>query len=168
MPDGRLTMVWESIALGASLGLAPRFGTERSVTHYGIAVDVDGVEGTSSQRDPPTGCPRRGRRRHRRQMPAIRDVQTKPADGPPFTFAGHLIELINSSPITFFDMIPNSGETTSRPRASSRCRGEQHTPRSQEPPHQTLGYPDVSDQAPGNGHADDALPTPSTKDRPPL
>jgi len=44
MSDGRVTTVWQAIALHTSAGLANRFGPEQSVSHFGIALDISGIE----------------------------------------------------------------------------------------------------------------------------
>jgi hypothetical protein len=40
----RVDTVWQSIALHTSVGLAERFGTEQSISHFGITLDVGGIE----------------------------------------------------------------------------------------------------------------------------
>jgi HD domain len=40
----RVDTVWQSIALHTSVGLAERFGPEQSISHFGITLDVGGIE----------------------------------------------------------------------------------------------------------------------------
>src|SRR5690349_18791785 len=42
--DGRTRTVWETIALHTSVGLADRFGPNQAVAHFGISLDVNGME----------------------------------------------------------------------------------------------------------------------------
>ena len=108
MPDDRVEVVWQSIALHTSVGLAHRFGTEQAVTHAGISVDVTGVG-------------------HERLLSGFADrvhaawprydlgfaiaeliaagTQANPSKAPPFSFPAHLHEVANGESMTFLDVV---------------------------------------------------------------
>jgi len=103
--------VWQAIALHTSAGLANRFGPEQSVSHFGIALDISGIEknllsafrraGARGVATPGSGL--RNRRTHCRRHPI------QPDEGSPFSFPAHIHEVINGASMTFLDMVKNSG-----------------------------------------------------------
>jgi predicted HD phosphohydrolase len=112
LPESDITIVWQSIALHTSLGLAHRFGTDQAITHWGISVDVDGrekdlladgfadrVHATWPRHDLPYA------------MAALiaADIVTTPSKAPPFTFPGHVAELLNGPVPSFFDVAAHNG-----------------------------------------------------------
>ena len=110
--DERLTTVWQTIALHTSVGLANRFGPEQSVSHFGISLDINGLE---KDRLSATFVERvqAAWPRHDLGFAIVeliaRDIRSNPMKAPPFTFPGHVNEVINGSSMTFLDVVKNSG-----------------------------------------------------------
>jgi hypothetical protein len=112
VPDDRVTMVWQTIALHTSVGLADRFGPEHAVSHFGITLDIGGF-------DKNLLSPGFAERVHaawpRHDLgyaiaEAIAgDIQSNPTKAPPFSFPAHVHEVINGTSITFLDVVQNSG-----------------------------------------------------------
>jgi len=114
VPEARVTTVWQSIALHTSLGLAHKFGAEQAIAQMGIAVDVDGIE----KRLLPLGFAERVHLAWPRHDLGYaiadliaRGIEVNPQKGPPFTFPGHVHQLIygTTSPLTFFDVVQGAG-----------------------------------------------------------
>jgi hypothetical protein len=110
--DARARTVWEGIALHTSVGLADRFGTEQSVTFYGISLDINGF---GRDRLSPGFVERVNAQWPRHDLGyAIADLIARgtaanPLKAPPFTFPAHVHELLNGGSVTFLDAVKNSG-----------------------------------------------------------
>ena len=110
--DGRARTVWEGIALHTSVGLADRFGTEQSVSFYGISLDINGFD---RQLLSPGFVERVNADWPRHDLGyAIADLIARgtaanPRKAPPFTFPAHVHEVLNGGSLTFLDMVKNSG-----------------------------------------------------------
>jgi len=111
--DDRVSTVWQCIALHTSVGLAHRFGPTQSISHFGIALDIDGREKGLL----PGGFADRVHAawpRHDLGF-AIADaiaggVRINPDKAPPFSFPAHLHQLVNDAPpLRFTDVVSNSG-----------------------------------------------------------
>ncbi|MBB2989695.1 hypothetical protein FHR72_001158 [Mycolicibacterium iranicum] len=108
LAEERTTVVWQAIALHASVGLAHRFGADQAVTFRGITLDIDGRE---ADRLSPGFVERVHAEWPRHDFGyALADLiadgtRTDPRKAPPFSLPGHLHGLINGEPITFFDVI---------------------------------------------------------------
>ena len=107
--DDRTRTVWETIALHTSVGLADRFGPNQAVAHFGISLDVNGME---KHLLPPGFAARVHQTWPRHSLGyaiaglIAQDTQANPMKAPPFSFPAHLHQLINGSPsITFFDLV---------------------------------------------------------------
>ena len=105
--------VWQSIALHTSVGLAHRFGVVQSVSHLGIALDINGFDKHRLS----VGFAERVHAAWPRHdlgyaiAEAIAgDTRSNPMKAPPFSFPAHLHHLINGAPSpTFLDLVGNSG-----------------------------------------------------------
>jgi hypothetical protein len=110
--DERVTTVWQAIALHTSVGLANRFGPEQSVSHFGISFDINGIEkdrlSTSFVERVHAAWPRHDLGFAIVELIA-RDIRSNPMKAPPFTFPGHVNEVINGNSIAFLDLVENSG-----------------------------------------------------------
>ncbi|ORA35666.1 HD domain-containing protein [Mycobacterium aquaticum] len=112
LPESDITTVWQSIALHTSLGLAHRFGADQAITHWGISVDVDGREkdfladGFADRVH--AAWPRHDLPYAMADLIAA-DIATTPSKGPPFTFPGHVAELLNGPVPSFFDVAAHNG-----------------------------------------------------------
>ncbi len=111
VPADRTSTVWQAIALHTSLGLAGRFGTEQSVVHNGISVDIDGMASGRFS----TGFADRVHAawpRHDLGYAIVglvaQGTRANPQKAPPFTFPAHAHEAINGSSITFLDVVEAS------------------------------------------------------------
>jgi hypothetical protein len=110
--DGRATTVWQSIALHTSVGLAERFGPEQRVSHFGISLDINGMEKDLLS----PGFAERVHGAWPRQDLgyAIAELiaegtRSNPMKAPPFSFPAHLHQVINgATSITFFDLVASS------------------------------------------------------------
>jgi HD domain-containing protein len=107
--NDRTRTVWETIALHTSVGLADRFGPNQAVTHFGITLDVNGIEKHLLR---PGFAARVHQAWPRHSLGyaiaglIAEGTQVNPMKAPPFSFPAHLHELINGSPsITFFDLV---------------------------------------------------------------
>jgi hypothetical protein len=112
MPDGRVTTVWQAIALHTSLGLAQRFGTVQELAFRGISLDVDGIEKNSLS----AGFADRvhaGWPRHDLGYAIAESIaagtRANPTKAPPFSFPAHLHEAINGTSIAFLDVVASNG-----------------------------------------------------------
>jgi hypothetical protein len=108
----RVDTVWQSIALHTSVGLAERFGPEQSISHFGITLDVVGIEKDLLS----PGFAERVHAAWPRYdlgfaiAEAIaRDIRSNPTKAPPFSLPAHVDELINGTATTFCDVVKNSG-----------------------------------------------------------
>ncbi|MBB3602723.1 hypothetical protein FHT40_002384 [Mycolicibacterium sp. BK556] len=105
--------VWQAIALHTSVGLAHRFGPVQSVSHLGIALDINGFDKQRLS----TGFAERVHAAWPRHdlgyaiASAIADdTRANPMKAPPFSFPAHLHQVINGGPsFTFLDLVANSG-----------------------------------------------------------
>lgn len=110
--EGKVTTIWQAIAVHTSLGLAHRFGPDHSVTHFGISLDIDGNEKGLL---PPGFADRVHEAWPRHNLDyAIADliahgIHVNPRKGPPFTFPAHVYHLRGGTQLTFLDVINNSG-----------------------------------------------------------
>ena len=112
MSDGRVTTVWQAIALHTSAGLANRFGPEQSVSHFGIALDISGIEKNLLSADFAERVHAAWPRHDLGYAIAgliAGDIQSNPMKAPPFSFPAHIHEVINGASMTFLDMVKNSG-----------------------------------------------------------
>ncbi|MEE6163417.1 MULTISPECIES: phosphohydrolase [unclassified Mycolicibacterium] len=112
LPETDITTVWQSIALHTSLGLAHRFGTHQAIAHWGISVDVDGREkdllSAGFAERVHTAWPRHDLPYAMADLIAA-DIATTPSKAPPFTFPGHIAELLNGPVPSFFDIAAHNG-----------------------------------------------------------
>lgn len=112
LSDDRVSTVWQAIALHTSAGLANRFGPEQSVTHFGIALDISGIEKGSLS----AGFAERVHAAWPRHDLGYaiadliaRDIRANPMKAPPFSFPAHIHEVIDGTSMTFLDVVKNSG-----------------------------------------------------------
>ncbi len=106
--EDRVTTVWQSIALHTSAGLAERFGPDQAVSHFGIALDISGMEKDLLS----PGFAERVHEawpRHDLGYAIAHRIasgtEANPMKAPPFSFPAHLHQLINGSSLTFFDVV---------------------------------------------------------------
>lgn len=108
MPDDRVEVVWQSIALHTSVGLAHRFGTEQAVIHAGISVDVTGVgedrllSGFADRVH--AAWPRDNLGFAIAELIAA-GTRANPVKAPPFSFPAHLHEVVNGASMTFLEVV---------------------------------------------------------------
>ena len=105
--------VWQSIALHTSVGLAHRFGPVQSVSHLGIALDINGFDkhrlSAGFAERVHAAWPRHDLGYAIAEAIAA-DTRSNPMKAPPFSFPAHLHHLINGAPSpTFLDLVSNSG-----------------------------------------------------------
>lgn len=112
LAEDQITTVWQAIAVHTSLGLAPRFGSDHAVTHFGISLDIDGSEKGLL----PVGFADRVHAawpRHNLDYAIssliAQGIAENPRKGPPFTFPAHVYHLNGGPQLTFEDVINNSG-----------------------------------------------------------
>lgn len=106
--EGQVTTVWQTIALHTSAGLADRFGPNHAVSHFGIALDINGLEKHLLA----AGFAERVHAAWPRQdlgyaiaTAIARGTDANPLKAPPFSFPAHLHALINGPSVTFFDLV---------------------------------------------------------------
>jgi hypothetical protein len=106
--EDRITTVWQTIALHTSVGLADRFGPNQAVSHFGISLDINGMEknllSTGFADRVHAAWPRHNLGYAIAELIA-RGTQANPMKAPPFSFSAHLHQMINGSSITFFDVV---------------------------------------------------------------
>jgi len=110
--DKRVTTVWQAIALHTSSGLANRFGPEQSVSHFGIALDVTGIEkdllSAGFAERVHSAWPRHDLGYAIAELIAD-GIRSNPMKAPPFSFPAHIHDVINGTSMTFLDAVKNSG-----------------------------------------------------------
>jgi HD domain len=110
--DERVTTVWQAIALHTSAGLANRFGPEQSVSHFGIALDISGIEkellSAGFAERVHAAWPRHDLGYAIAELIAS-GIRSNPMKAPPFSFPAHINEVINGTSMTFLDVVKNSG-----------------------------------------------------------
>ena len=112
LSDDRVNTVWQTIALRTSVGLANRFGPEQSAAFKGISLDVTGSDRRLLS---PAFIDRVHAAWPRHDLGyaiadlIARDIRGNSMKAPPFSFPGHLNELINGSSMSFFGVVGNSG-----------------------------------------------------------
>lgn len=111
--DDSVHTVWQAIALHTSVGLAHRFGPVQSVSHLGIALDINGFD---KHRLSPGFAERVHAAWPRHDLgyaiasAIAEDTRANPMKAPPFSFPAHLHQVINGGPsFTFLDLVGNSG-----------------------------------------------------------
>ena len=114
IPQARISTVWQAIALHTSLGLAHKFGAEHAVTFRGISLDIDGAEKSmlsTGFADRVTAAWPRLNLGYAIAELIAEGVETNPDKGPPFTFPGHVHDLLypGNPGVTFFDVVHNAG-----------------------------------------------------------
>jgi hypothetical protein len=110
--DERLTTVWQAIALHTSTGLANRFGPDQSVSHFGISLDVGGIDkellSAGFAERVHAAWPRHDLGYAIAELIAD-GVRANPMKAPPFSFPAHINEVINGTSLTFLDVVKSSG-----------------------------------------------------------
>jgi hypothetical protein len=110
--EDRVNTVWQSIALHTSVGLAERFGTEQSISYFGISLDINGMEKDLLS---PGFAERVNAAWPRHDLgyaiaeAIARDIQSNPIKAPPFSFPAHIHEVFTGASIKFLDIVKNSG-----------------------------------------------------------
>jgi hypothetical protein len=111
--DDSVHTVWQAIALHTSVGLAHRFGPVQSVSHLGIALDINGFD---KHRLSPGFAERVHDAWPRHDLgyaiasAIAEDTRANPMKAPPFSFPAHLHQVINGGPsFAFLDLVGNSG-----------------------------------------------------------
>ena len=122
--EGRVTTVWQAIALHTSIGLAHRFGAVHAVAQMGIAADIAGAErqllATGFADAVHAEWPRYDIGYALAEVIALQ-VEENPAKGPPLTLPGHMHQLYYSTtpPVTWFDVVRAAGWNDQPSGASS-------------------------------------------------
>jgi hypothetical protein len=123
LPDDRITVIWQAIALHSSLGLNNRFGTVQAMAGAGISFDIDGMARdmfTPEFLDRVVAAWPRHDVGYALADAIADDIRAHPGSplkAPPFTLPAHMNEMVNAAPhLRFTDFVAASGWGDRLPR----------------------------------------------------